>query len=289
MLVLTREHMRPGCAVRHQSSGTGRQCLGRRIAARTRAGAPSNLIQHHRHITVAAMTALYKPTEAISLLRPSLLLPRIQPSPTRRARAAFSTTRHAPAKEPTFPGTPFPEPTRKSITLAGDTGRVRWNELSPGEKVVRTTQQSFNLIIVAVGVVATVWAPLLLCHNMILTCKGRRSILPLQRRLQSQLQNRLLQRSHRKGAARPSVPETAGRGLPDRSVRREFFQSLCEESLHKQHGRDGQVGHRAFEVQVLCRGQWQAGRSARAFGQEAEHGNVRVCGIDGRCQGTSQY
>lgn len=102
------------------------------------------------------MAALYKPTEAISLLRPSLLLPRVQPSSTRRARAAFSTTRNAPAKEPTFPGTPFPEPTRKSITLTGDTGRVRWNELSPGEKVVRTTQQSFNLIIVAVGVIATV-------------------------------------------------------------------------------------------------------------------------------------
>jgi import inner membrane translocase subunit TIM21 len=101
------------------------------------------------------MAALYKPTEAISLLRPSLLLPRIQPSSTRRARAAFSTTCNAPAKEPTFPGTPFPEPTRKSITLTGDTGRVRWNELSPGEKVVRTTQQSFNLIIVAVGVIAT--------------------------------------------------------------------------------------------------------------------------------------
>ncbi|KAJ4370948.1 mitochondrial import inner membrane translocase subunit tim21 [Didymella sp. IMI 355093] len=101
------------------------------------------------------MTALYKPTEAISLLRPSLLLPRIQPSSTRRARAAFSTARNAQAKEPTFPGTPFPEPTRKSITLSGDTGRVRWNELSPGEKVVRTTQQSFNLIIVAVGVIAT--------------------------------------------------------------------------------------------------------------------------------------
>ncbi|KAF3037450.1 hypothetical protein E8E11_006499 [Didymella keratinophila] len=101
------------------------------------------------------MTALYKPTEVISLLRPSLLLPRIQPASARHARAAFSITRNAHAKEPTFPGTPFPEPTRKSITLTGDTGRVRWNELSPGEKVVRTTQQSFNLIIVAVGVIAT--------------------------------------------------------------------------------------------------------------------------------------
>jgi import inner membrane translocase subunit TIM21 len=102
------------------------------------------------------MAALYKPTEAISLLRPSLLLPRIQPSTTRRPRAAFSTTRKTQATEPTFPGSPIPQPTRKSITLTGDTGRVHWNQLSPGEKVVRTTQQSFNFIIVAVGLIATV-------------------------------------------------------------------------------------------------------------------------------------
>lgn len=102
------------------------------------------------------MAALYKPTEAISLLRPSLLLPRIQPSSTRRTRAAFSTTRKTQATEPTFPGSPIPQPSRKSITLTGDTGRVRWTELSPGEKVVRTTQQSFNLIVVAIGLIATV-------------------------------------------------------------------------------------------------------------------------------------
>lgn len=109
------------------------------------------------HITAAPMTALYKPTEAISLLRPSLLLPRIQPSSTRRARAgvAFSTTRNAQAT-PSFPGSPIPGPPRKSITLTGDTGRVRWTELSPGEKVVRTTQQSFNLVVIAIGVIATV-------------------------------------------------------------------------------------------------------------------------------------
>ncbi|KAF2999899.1 hypothetical protein E8E13_008514 [Curvularia kusanoi] len=101
------------------------------------------------------MTALYKPTEAISLLRPSLLLPRIQPASARRPRAAFSTTRRTQATEPTFPGSPIPQPTRKSITLTGDTGRVHWNQLSPGEKIVRTTQQSFNFVIVAVGIVAT--------------------------------------------------------------------------------------------------------------------------------------
>lgn len=107
-------------------------------------------------IDVTTMTTLYKPTEAISLLRSSLLLPRVQPSSARRvARAAFSASRNAQAT-PSFPGSPIPEPPRKSITLTGDTGRVHWNALSPGEKVVRTTQQSFNFVVVAIGVIATV-------------------------------------------------------------------------------------------------------------------------------------
>lgn len=147
-----------------QSSGTTvgvRTCLGRpqshictsQLHLR---GSSIKLHQRRMHAAAATMTALYKPTEAISLLRASLLLPRIQPSSTRRTRAAFSTTRRTQATEPTFPGSPIPQPTRKSITLTGDTGRVRWTELSPGEKVVRTTQQSFNLLVVAIGVIATV-------------------------------------------------------------------------------------------------------------------------------------
>jgi import inner membrane translocase subunit TIM21 len=104
------------------------------------------------------MAAVYRPTEAISLLRASLVVPRIQPAAARRARAAaaFSTSRPAHS---TPSSTPPPPPPRRSITLTGDTGRVRWTELSPGEKVVRTTQQSFNLVVVAVGVIATVAAP----------------------------------------------------------------------------------------------------------------------------------
>jgi import inner membrane translocase subunit TIM21 len=102
------------------------------------------------------MAAVYRPTEAISLFRASLVLPRIQPASARRARAAFSTSRPAHS---TPSSTPPPPPPRRSITLTGDTGRVRWTELSPGEKVVRTTQQSFNLVVVAVGVIATVATP----------------------------------------------------------------------------------------------------------------------------------
>jgi hypothetical protein len=104
------------------------------------------------------MTLIYKPTEAIALLRPSFLLPRIQPCSSRRAplgRTAFSTTRNAQATHSSTPNPP-PGPQRKSITLTGDTGQVRWSDLSPGEKAVRTTQQSVNLVVVLVGILATV-------------------------------------------------------------------------------------------------------------------------------------
>ncbi|KAI8938395.1 hypothetical protein NX059_004291 [Plenodomus lindquistii] len=109
------------------------------------------------------MTAIYRPSEAISLIRPSFLLPRIHPSAHRRPhpqppRATLSTTSHTRATHTssTSPSsTPPPPPPRKSITLSSDTGRVRWSDLSPGEKVVRTTQQSVNLIVVLVGIVAT--------------------------------------------------------------------------------------------------------------------------------------
>lgn len=45
---------------------------------------------------------------------------------------------------------------KKSITVLSDDGRVQWGDLSRGEKVARTTQQSFNFIIVLAGAVLTV-------------------------------------------------------------------------------------------------------------------------------------
>jgi hypothetical protein len=99
------------------------------------------------HFTTATkMAAIYRPSEAIALLRPSFILPRIQPSSRRTPSARFSTTRHAQALS-SPPNAPIPPPQRKSITLAGDTGQVPWSYLSPGEKVVRTTQQSFNFVV----------------------------------------------------------------------------------------------------------------------------------------------
>jgi hypothetical protein len=133
---------------------------------------PHHCTQHSLHLRIlrlaylvratsstrATMTAIYKPSEAIALLRPSFLLPRIQPSSTRRAalgRKAFSASQNVQATHGSTPN-PSPAPQRKGITLTGDTGQVRWSDLSPGEKAVRTTQQSFNLVVVAVGILATV-------------------------------------------------------------------------------------------------------------------------------------
>jgi len=44
---------------------------------------------------------------------------------------------------------------RRQITVVNDDGRVKWSDLSTKEKAARTTQQSFNLTIVVVGVIMT--------------------------------------------------------------------------------------------------------------------------------------
>src|SRR6266480_2309456 len=45
--------------------------------------------------------------------------------------------------------------TRKAVTLTSDDGRIPWAELSAGEKLARSTQQSFNFALILVGVMAT--------------------------------------------------------------------------------------------------------------------------------------
>jgi len=44
---------------------------------------------------------------------------------------------------------------RRQVTVVNDDGRINWTELSGREKVARTTQQSFNLVIIVTGVVMT--------------------------------------------------------------------------------------------------------------------------------------
>ncbi|BDD58117.1 mitochondrial import inner membrane translocase subunit tim21 [Monascus purpureus] len=45
--------------------------------------------------------------------------------------------------------------TRKSINILSDDGRVRWEDLSGGEKVARATQQSINFAVVLAGAILT--------------------------------------------------------------------------------------------------------------------------------------
>lgn len=90
------------------------------------------LERHNSHTTTTVtMAAIYKPTEAIALLRPTFVLPRIHASQRRAhvGRIAFSTTHHAQATHSST-SSPPPKPQRKSISLTGDTGQVRWSELS---------------------------------------------------------------------------------------------------------------------------------------------------------------
>lgn len=44
----------------------------------------------------------------------------------------------------------------KPVTVFNDDGRVKWGDLSPMEKVARTTQQSVNLSLILGGASATV-------------------------------------------------------------------------------------------------------------------------------------
>ena len=61
----------------------------------------------------------------------------------------------------TLTGTKEPS-ARKQVTVGNDDGRVPWGQLSPGEKVARTTQQTFNLGVILAGAVGLVCRHLLL-------------------------------------------------------------------------------------------------------------------------------
>lgn len=58
------------------------------------------------------------------------------------------------ATQSSIPNGPL-TPKRRSVTVVNDTGAVPWQNLSFGEKAARTTQQTFNLGLVFVGLAAT--------------------------------------------------------------------------------------------------------------------------------------
>jgi import inner membrane translocase subunit TIM21 len=84
---------------------------------------------------------------AASLLRPSVIN-RTAPSlhtPSVIARnVATQSNGSAPSSPP-----------RRAVTVVNDTGQIPWKNLTTGEKMARTTQQTFNIGIVLVGVLLT--------------------------------------------------------------------------------------------------------------------------------------
>lgn len=101
------------------------------------------------------MATPYKPLEAIQLLRPAFRISRVSPR-TRSSVAAFATSRPACATHSSPSSTPPSQPQRRSVTPFNDSGAVKWTDLSLGEKAARTTQQSFNFVVIIAGVVLTV-------------------------------------------------------------------------------------------------------------------------------------
>ncbi|KAL8687095.1 MAG: hypothetical protein Q9218_006635 [Villophora microphyllina] len=84
-----------------------------------------------------------------SAFRSGLLIPygcRYSVTTGNRSYATHNTTN-------TLSGLPLPA--RKKVTVTNDDGRIDWKNLSLGEKAARTTQQSFNLGIICVGLVMT--------------------------------------------------------------------------------------------------------------------------------------
>ncbi|KAF2637539.1 TIM21-domain-containing protein [Massarina eburnea CBS 473.64] len=127
---------------------------------------------HPSRDALVNMAAVYKPTEAIQLLRCTSRRPLTLSRNRRTYRVAFSTSQNAQAthsssspKSSTSPPHPILT-TRRQVTVANDTGAVRWTDLSPAEKASRTVQQSWNFSVVIVGVVVTVCLLNLYTSNM---------------------------------------------------------------------------------------------------------------------------
>ncbi|KAL8667567.1 MAG: hypothetical protein Q9168_007221 [Polycauliona sp. 1 TL-2023] len=81
-----------------------------------------------------------------STLRTAFRVPGSHRYPIHKIRRRYAT-------QDTLGG--LPKASRKQITVANDDGRVKWKELSVGEKAARTTQQTFNLGVILTGLVMT--------------------------------------------------------------------------------------------------------------------------------------
>lgn len=91
----------------------------------------------------------------------TMLLPTTKPSlPLFIFRSGLRPALHQQTRPPlqTRPQTTTttsPSSRRRAVTVVNDTGRVPWQDLSIGEKAARTTQQTFNIGLVLLGLAAT--------------------------------------------------------------------------------------------------------------------------------------
>ncbi|OJD29582.1 mitochondrial import inner membrane translocase subunit tim21 [Diplodia corticola] len=91
------------------------------------------------------------------------LLPRIvRASPTEALAARLRSASCLPVRSCRLYATPHglgaspkSSTNRRQVTVANDNGHVRWGDLTATEKVARSTQQSFNFLVVIAGVLAT--------------------------------------------------------------------------------------------------------------------------------------
>ncbi|KAI9857084.1 MAG: mitochondrial import inner membrane translocase subunit tim21 [Vezdaea acicularis] len=96
------------------------------------------------------MSKAHQPTLAI-LIR-SYVLPSIHSPSASSHRSKLPALQHLRYATQSRTGTITP-PSRRAVTVSNDDGRIKWGELSVREKAARTTQQSFNLLLILGGAI----------------------------------------------------------------------------------------------------------------------------------------
>ncbi|KAF2424489.1 TIM21-domain-containing protein [Tothia fuscella] len=93
----------------------------------------------HRTLRLTPLNPLHKPSKPTSKGL-SLSLSH------QHRRRTYATTKQAPPPSP---------PKHRQVTTFNDDGHIRWSALSLREKSARTTQQSFNFLVIIAGVLLT--------------------------------------------------------------------------------------------------------------------------------------
>ena len=99
---------------------------------------------------LTAMASLRVPITKLCALRPLSAPPSY--SVSHLVRSYATTTQSSSSGG----GKSKTTPSRRQVTVVNDDGHIRWRDLSVREKTARTTQQSFNFLIVLTGIIMTV-------------------------------------------------------------------------------------------------------------------------------------